>query len=414
MSNQVEIITIGDEILIGQIVDTNSAWMAKELNKEGFQVYQITSVSDHAAHIKKAIDDAFSRVDIVLLTGGLGPTKDDITKQTLCEYFNTELVFDESVLQNIEELFVGRAYVINELTRNQAYVPKDCTVIQNKAGTAPVTWFQKNGKVLVSMPGVPQEMEWVMSNEILSRLKTYFKTPAILHKTMMVIGYGESALAIKIADWESQLPSYIKLAYLPSIGIVKLRLSGSLQDKGLLNKEIEEQAAKLRSLLGSSIMAEEDMPLEEIIGRKLKQKGWLMASSESCTGGNIAHLITSISGSSAYFKGSVVAYSNEIKIKVLGVSEADLIEHGAVSLPVVEQMARGILSLMDVEIAVATSGIAGPTGGTEEKPVGTVCIAVATKEKLISRQFRFGNVRSRNITMATITAFTMLKELMEE
>lgn len=414
MSNQVEIITIGDEILIGQIVDTNSAWMAKELNKEGFQVYQITSVSDRAAHIKKAINDAFSRVDIVLLTGGLGPTKDDITKQTLCEYLNTEFVFDESVLQNIEELFAGRAYVINELTRNQAYVPKDCTVIQNKAGTAPVTWFQKNGKVLVSMPGVPQEMEWVMSNEILSRLKTHFKTPAILHKTMIVIGYGESALAIKIADWESQLPSYIKLAYLPSIGIVKLRLSGFLQDENLLAQVIEEQVAKLRPLLGASIMAEEDIPLEEIIGRKLKQKGWLMASAESCTGGNIAHLITSISGSSAYFKGSVVAYSNEIKIKVLGVSEADLIEHGAVSLPVVEQMARGILSLMGVEIAVATSGIAGPTGGTEEKPVGTVCIAVATKEQLISRQFRFGSVRSKNITMATITAFSMLKELMEE
>lgn len=414
MANLVEIITIGDEILIGQIVDTNSAWMAKELNKEGFRVFQITSVSDDELHITKAVDEALQRVDIVLVTGGLGPTKDDITKQTLSKYFDTELVFDESVLHNIEELFTKRSYVMNELTRNQAYVPKNCTVIQNKVGTAPITWFERNGKVLVSMPGVPQEMEWAMSNAVLARLKAYFKTPAIEHKTMIVTGYGESVLAIKIADWEDNLPKFIKLAYLPSVGMVKLRLSGSLDNVDDLHQSIELEAQKLHAILGSSIMADEDISLEEMIGRKLKAKGMMLATAESCTGGNIAHLITSIAGSSEYFKGSVVAYSNEVKMQVLGVSEQSLLEFGAVSQPVIEQMAAGVLKLTGADISVATSGVAGPGGGTPDKPVGTVWIAVATKDKLISRKCQFGNTRSRNISLATINAFVMLKEMLEE
>ncbi|MDR3704582.1 MAG: competence/damage-inducible protein A [Paludibacteraceae bacterium] len=413
MSNLVEIITIGDEILIGQIVDTNSAWMAKELNKDGFRVFQITTVADDEAHITKAIDDALGRVDIVLVTGGLGPTKDDITKLTLCKYFNTELVFDNAVLENIEQLFKGRSIVINNLTHDQAYVPRACTVIQNRVGTAPVTWFEKEGKVLVSMPGVPHEMEWVMSNETLPRLRKHFNTPAIMHHTMLVTGYGESALAIKIADWEDALPSFIKLAYLPSPGLVKLRLTGSLENKKELANIIDEQAKKVHAILGSDIMADEDIPLEEVIGRLLKEKGLKLATAESCTGGNIAHLITTISGSSNYFKGSVVAYSNEIKQQVLGVSSADLEKFGAVSQSVVEQMAQGVLKLTGADIAVSTSGIAGPTGGTAEKPVGTIWVAVCTRNKLVSREFHFGNIRSRNVAMATLSAFTMLKEMME-
>lgn len=413
MSNQVEIITIGDEILIGQIVDTNSAWMSQALNKEGFQVSQITTVSDNADHITHAVSIALSRADIVLLTGGLGPTKDDITKQTLCKYFDTELVFDEAVLQNIEQLFVGRPYVLNELTRNQAFVPKACTVIQNKVGTAPITWFEQAGKVLVSMPGVPFEMEWAMSAEILPRLQALYQTPSLVHKTVVVFGYGESALAIKIANWEDSLPDFIRLAYLPSVGIVKLRLSGLHEDNEMLHAIINEKIIALRLILGSAIISEEDLPVEEVIGRILQERGLMLATAESCTGGNIAQLITSIVGSSQYYKGSVIAYSNDVKMKILGVSPEVLEQFGAVSLAVVEQMAKSVLKIIDADIAVATSGIAGPSGGTEDKPVGTVCIAVCTKDKLISRSFRFGSKRSNNITMSTLSGFSMLKEILE-
>ncbi len=414
MSNQVEIITIGDEILIGQIVDTNSAWMSQELNKQGFKVFQISTVSDDEAHILNAVEEAFSRADIVLLTGGLGPTKDDITKQTLCKYFDTKLVYDESVMKNIEEMFVNRPYVLNELTCNQAYVPEACTVIQNKVGTAPVTWFEKDGKVLVSMPGVPSEMMWVMSNEILPRIKAKFETPSLIHKTVLVIGEAESALAIKIADWENALPDYISLAYLPSAGMVKLRLSGVMNGHHELAAEIEKQLVPLRAILGASIFAEEDLPLEQLVGEMLRSKGLWLASAESCTGGNIAHLITTVPGSSEYFKGSVVSYSNEAKQNVLGVNKADIDAFGAVSQPVVEQMAQGAMKILDTDIAVATSGVAGPGGGTEEKPVGTVWIAVCSRNELISRKFKFGAKRERNIEMATISAFSLIKELLEK
>lgn len=409
----VEIITIGDELLIGQIVDTNSAWMAKELNKEGFRVKQITSVSDNESHILEATDLAFRRADVVLMTGGLGPTKDDITKQTLCNYFQTELVFNSSVIDTIKELFKTRPNVINELTFNQAYVPKTATIIQNKRGTAPVTWFEKGGKVLVSMPGVPSEMEWVMSYEVLPRLKAYFKTPSLLHKSVLVYGYPESALAIKLTDWENALPAYIKLAYLPTPGMVKLRLTGSLPDSHQLETAIETELITLRSILGKAILAEEDIPVEAVIGRLLKEKGLKLATAESCTGGNIAHLITTIPGSSEYFNGSVVAYSNDVKIQSLGVSPESLSAHGAVSQEVVEQMATSVLKCFGADVAVAVSGIAGPDGGTEEKPVGTIWICVCTNNKLISRRFQFGQLRTRNISMASLAAFALIKELLE-
>ncbi|MBN1462281.1 MAG: CinA family nicotinamide mononucleotide deamidase-related protein [Paludibacteraceae bacterium] len=409
---KVEIITIGDEILIGQIVDTNSAWMASQLNKEGFSVFQITSVSDNENHITEAVDAALKRVDIVLLTGGLGPTKDDITKQTLCRYFNTELVFNSSVIDTINRLFPATKNGINELTYSQAYVPKNAIIIQNATGTAPITWFDVQDKVLVSMPGVPSEMEWVMLHEILPRLAKRFNTPSLLHKTVIVEGYAESALAIKISDWENNLPACIKLAYLPAIGIVKLRLTGNLPDKVLLEKTIDIEIEKLRAIIGSSIIATEDIPLELLIGELLKSKKMQLATAESCTGGNIARLITSIPGSSAYFKGSVVAYSNEVKEAVLGVSKELMVERGAVSQPVVEQMAQSVLRLTAADVAVATSGVAGPDGGTPDKPVGTVWICVCTKDKLISRKYNFSTFRDRNITRASLAGLSMIKEIL--
>ncbi len=410
---KVEIITIGDEILIGQIVDTNSAWMASQLNKEGFSVFQITSVSDNENHITEAVDAALKRVDIVLLTGGLGPTKDDITKQTLCRYFNTELVFNQSVIDTINRLFPATKNGINELTYSQAYVPKNAIIIENATGTAPITWFDVKDKVLVSMPGVPSEMEWVMSNQIIPRLAQRFNTPSLLHKTIIVEGYAESALAIKISDWENNLPACIKLAYLPAIGIVKLRLTGNLPDKVLLENMIDAEIEKLRAIIGSSIIATEDIPLEVLIGDLLKSKKMQLATAESCTGGNIARLITSIPGSSNYFKGSVVAYSNAVKETVLGVPKELMIEHGAVSQPVVEQMAQNVLQLTAADIAVATSGVAGPDGGTPDKPVGTVWICVCTKEKLISRKYNFSTFRDRNITRASLAGLSMIKEILD-
>ena len=408
---KIEIITIGDEILIGQIVDTNSAWMATELNKYGFEIAQISSVHDSAEHIIESLDLALKRADIVLFTGGIGPTKDDITKKTLFKYFNSKLVFNEEVFKNIENLLRNRQRAINELTNSQAYVPDNCTVIQNLVGTAPITWFEKDGKVIVSMPGVPNEMKSAMSTEIIARLYKKFKTPSIIHKTVIVQGYPESALALKIADWENALPSDIHLAYLPNYGIVKLRLSGSSDNELSLEFLINQQIAGLTEILGSAIVAFEDIPLEVMIGIIMRLKSKTLATAESCTGGNIAHQITSVSGSSAYFKGTIVAYSNEIKEKVLHVPTEILEKHGAVSQEVVEIMAKEVRKLMNVDFSIATSGIAGPSGGTSEKSVGTIWIAVSSEEKTISQMFNYGTNRIQNIERTTQTSFLLLKEL---
>jgi len=410
---KVEIITIGDEILIGQIVDTNSAWMATELNKCGFELAQITSIHDDERHIIESLDLALGRADIVLFTGGIGPTNDDITKQTLAKYFDTRLVFDESVLDNIKQLFSNRPnYGLNDLNRSQAMVPENCTVIQNKVGTAPITWFEKVGKVIVSMPGVPYEMKQAMSSEVIPRLQRRYNAPVLMHKTVQVYGYSESALAIKIADWEKGLPAYIHLAYLPNSGVVKLRLSGQLDDVLALQFSVNQQVDKLAQLLGKAIIAYEDISIPNLVGSLLKSKGLMVATAESCTGGNIAHELTLIPGSSEFFKGSVVAYSNDIKIGVLRVSSTDLENDGAVSRSVVEHMAEGVRKLLRSDVSVATSGIAGPSGGTAEKPVGTVWIAVSSEDKTISRQFKFGSLREQNIIRATQAALLMLKEIL--
>lgn len=410
---QVEIITIGDEILIGQIVDTNSAWMGVELNKAGFEIVQISSVRDREEEIIRALEMAMSRADVVLMTGGIGPTKDDVTKSTLCRFFDAELVFDEEVYQNIESLLKHRQSAINELTRTQAMVPDKARIFNNRVGTAPITWFERDGKVVVSMPGVPYEMKAAMTESVLPALKEYFKTPTIIHQTLLVKGFPESALAIKIKDWELALPESVRLAYLPNFNIVKLRLTASSADKVSLQTIINDKVNDLKLILGNALFYKEDLPLEAIIGRKLAAIGASLSLAESCTGGHIAHRITAVPGSSAYFKGGVVAYDNEVKIKLLNVLEVDLQLEGAVSRPVVEQMARGVRELLNTDYALATSGIAGPDGGTDEKPVGTVWIALATRELVVSQRFQFRLERSLNIERSTQAALLMLLDQLE-
>lgn len=405
---KVEIITIGDEILIGQIVDTNSAWMATELNKSGFEVEQITSVHDRENHIVQALDLALQRADVVLFTGGIGPTKDDITKQTLCKYFDSKLVFNEEVLQHIEQLLRHRQRAINELTRTQAMVPEKAILVPNKVGTAPVTWFEKEEKVVVSMPGVPYEMKEVMSNEIIPRLKQKFNTPDIIHKTVLVRGIPESALAIRIAAWESSLPEPLKLAYLPNFNLVKLRLSAVTFQPTQIHELVNEKVNELRTILQDAILAEDDVPAEQLIVKQLTQKQLSLSTAESCTGGTLAQRITSVPGSSAIFQGSVVAYSNEVKKWMLNVDPVLLENHGAVSREVAEAMAMGVRRVLHTDYSIATTGIAGPGGGTDEKPVGLVWIAIATPEGVISREYRFNLSRQLNIERTTQTAMLLL------
>ncbi|NDV95429.1 CinA family nicotinamide mononucleotide deamidase-related protein [Dysgonomonas sp. 521] len=403
------IVTIGDEILIGQIVDTNSAWMAHQLTLAGFEVEEIQSIGDNAQQIKDTIDNVFQRVDVVLMTGGLGPTKDDITKKTLCDYFGTTLVFDDSVLENIKNV-VSSFTSLNELTRNQAYVPKDCTVIQNRVGTAPVTWFDHKGKVLVSMPGVPHEMKYIMENEILPRLKQKFEIEAYLKRVFIVKGYTESALAMHIADFEDNLPEGFGLAYLPSLGLMKLRLFVRGEQR---LPELNEQVKKLKGLLGEAIVAEKDIVVEKILGERLFEKGLTLATAESCTGGNIAHMITSVAGSSNYFKGSVVSYANETKVNILQVSQEALNRFGAVSEAVAIEMARGAQRVLNVDCSIAITGIAGPDGGTDEKPVGTVWICTTYKDKYVARKYQFGKYRDSNIMRASNAGMLQLLEMVE-
>lgn len=401
----IEIITIGDEILIGQIVDTNSAWMSAELNKAGFPVSKITSIHDEEEQILEALDTAFSANKVVLLTGGLGPTKDDITKQVLCRFFETELVFSEEVYKHIEALFKHRPSVMNELTRSQAMVPENSTIIQNTVGTAPIMWFEKDGKVVISMPGVPFEMKKVMQEEVIGRLKERFSIGHILHHTVQVYGYGESALALKISDWEAALPAFLHLAYLPNFGIVRLRLSGELDDEVLLRRAVEEQLAGLKKILGESIIAQDDLPIEYTLADMLKREKLTISTAESCTGGNIAHRLTLLPGASDYFRGSVVAYHNDLKNNLLEVSMEDLEKYGAVSAQVVEQMALGVRKSTQSDLAVAVSGIAGPTGGSEDKPIGTVWIGLASKNgKVESRKYQFGSFPREVIIERTTTA----------
>jgi nicotinamide-nucleotide amidase len=406
-----EIITIGDEILIGQIVDTNSAWMGEQLNLAGIKVHQITSVSDNAEHIVKALDEAKSRVDLILITGGLGPTKDDITKHTLVKYFNTSLRFDEEVHQHVKALFARFGREVTGVNLKQAEVPESCTVIHNANGTAPGMWFDQDGKVFVSMPGVPYEMKKMMGAEILPRLKQKYSLPTIVHRTVLTQGIGESFLSEIIADWENSLADKnIKLAYLPSPGMVRLRLSASGNDETALRKTVEEKVEELNKLIPQHIYGYEKDTLEQIVGRLLKEKKQTLSLAESCSGGLIAHLVTSVPGSSAYFMGGVVSYSYESKTNMLGVTTETLEKFGAVSEEVVTQMAEGARKEFKTDWAVSASGIAGPDGGIEGKPVGTVWIAVAGPTGVKAKKFQFGGDRERNIAVTAITALNMLRK----
>ncbi len=416
---QVEIITIGDEILIGQIVDTNSAFIGQLLNLNGMSVKQISSVSDDREHILKALDEAKNRADIILITGGLGPTKDDITKKTLCEYFKTTMRFDEGAYQDVVNIFATFGKEVTPLNRLQAEVPSICEVVHNYNGTAPCMWFDVEGKIFVSMPGVPYEMKALMKDQIIPKLKQRFNFPFIYHKTVLTQGIGESTLSELISDWEDSLAALnIKLAYLPSPGMVRLRLSAKGEVEADLKIYVDKKIEELKLLIseyiyGYEIFGEEKETLEEIVGKLLRTKKKTISTAESCTGGYISHLLTRVAGSSDYYIGSVISYAYEIKETELGVPHDIILNHGAVSQPVVEQMAIAIRKKYKTDYSISASGIAGPGGGTDDKPVGTVWVAIATPEKVISEKFLFGNNRERNIQKTANAALNMLRKELE-
>ena len=426
-----EIITIGDELLIGQVVDTNSAWMAERLNEVGISLYQITSVHDDREHILKALDEAFSRADVVLTTGGLGPTKDDITKHVMCEYFGTSLVEDSHMRAHVHELYKDRPEALNRLTATQWLVPESATILPNRVGSAPIMVFEQNttgeadlqrsdlpstaqrSKYLIALPGVPHEMKIAMIEQVLPYLATTGEADlqrsdllstaqrSIVHRTILVHGIPESKLSILIEDWENALPTSIHLAYLPKDGIIRLRLSSYGE---ATEAEIQSHIDTLLPLIRDYLLAEEDISLEALAGRLLTQQGMTIATAESCTGGRLAAALNAQSGSSAYYMGSVVAYDNSVKTNILGVSPKTLNSEGAVSESTVRQMAEGVRALLHTDYAIATSGIAGPTGGTPDKPVGTVWIAWATPNGTEAQCFHFGAAREREqITLRAVT-----------
>lgn len=407
------IIIIGDEILIGQVVDINSSWISREMNKIGFRTETVITVGDDGKSISDAIDRCLEVADVVFMTGGLGPTKDDITKKVICEKFGTELVLNEAVLANVAEMLGRRGIAMTENNRGQALVPATATVINNAVGTAPGIMMERNGKLLFSMPGVPFEMRYLMEHEIIPLIKKHYNLKPVFHKTLLLTGIAESILAEKISDWEDSLAKNVRLAYLPAYSSIRLRLSVYQPDdttESYINAKVEE----LKRIVPENIIAYEDIKLEELVGKLLKDKHFTVATAESCTGGKVASLITSVSGSSEYYKGSVVSYCNEVKADVLGVSRADLEKYGAVSSTVAEQMASGVGRLLKTDYAVATTGIAGPTGGSDEKPVGTVWIAVATPTRVVSRKYVFGKDRSINIERFAASALSMLIVEMEK
>ncbi len=409
---QAEIITIGDEILIGQIVDTNSAFISKALNKIGVSVYQITSVQDDKAHILEALKNANSRSQLVLLTGGLGPTKDDITKHTLCEYFGDSLIENKGVLEHIEFLF--KKYLttpISDMNRLQALVPSRAEVLHNAYGTAPGIWMENEGTVFVSMPGVPFEMKGLMENEVIPKVRGQFKRPHILHKTLMTYGMGESAIAEKIADWENELPKTIKLAYLPSLGRVRLRLSTTGTDKEALTAAIDAEVKKLYPLIGDIIYGEEeDQSIEASVAKLLTDKKYTLSTAESFTGGKISSSLTALPGASKYFKGTLVSYATATKIETLGVPEALVSQCSVVSAEVACAMATNVKELLHTDFAIATTGNAGPEKGDSQAPIGTVFIAIATPKGTFAQQFTMGNHRERIVQKSVNKAFELLQK----
>ncbi len=409
-----EIITIGDEILIGQIVDTNSAWIAQQLNNAGIRVKQISSISDDRQHILTALAEASNRADIILITGGLGPTKDDITKKTLTEYFGVGMVESKEALENVNRIFAKYNRPLLEVNRLQAEVPENCEVILNKNGTAPGMWFNHDGKIYVSMPGVPFEMMYMVEEEVIPKLKATFTLPVIIHKTILTAGEGESFLAEKIADIEDSLPPYIKLAYLPKLGQVRLRLSAYGDDADLLKQKVDEFAALIVERVGINVVTQEDIPLEKALLNIMTEKGLTLSVAESCTGGYISHLFTQHPGSSEVFWGGAVSYSNQLKESLLGVEEKTIEKYGAVSEETVTEMVLGALRNFKSDFAIAVTGIAGPDGGTPDKPVGTVWIGVASARQTLIKKFTFSSKRIQNIERSAMSALSMLNTLLKE
>ena len=408
--NYASIITIGDELLIGQVVDTNSAWMAQELNKIGIPVKHRMAVGDTWDDIWYALDEESKHASIILITGGLGPTSDDITKPLLCKYFGGNLVIDEETLAHVQNIFLNiLKRPMLDVNVKQAEVPDVCTVLRNEKGTAPGMLFEKNGKVFISLPGVPHEMKWIMTNVVLPLLPSKFKTTNIAHRTLLTAGIGESFLADLVKAEEAALPSFIKLAYLPNSGMVRLRLTASGDDKALLTESLEKHFRTFKEKVKEFLVIDEDLPIEVVVARLLKEKKATLATAESCTGGYIAHLITSMPGASAYFKGSVVSYDNSIKTNILHVPESILQSVGAVSEETVKIMAESVLEIMDTDYSIAVSGIMGPDGGTPEKPLGMVWIAVAKKGETITKRFDFRHTRERNIQLTALNALNMLR-----
>ena len=405
-----EVMTIGDEILFGQITDTNTQWIGTQLTGIGIRPVRKTSVGDNPEDILSALSEATSRVNVLIITGGLGPTKDDITKQALCQFFKTELEINQTALQLITDFFTRRGRVMTELNIQQAALPKSCTYLQNDWGTAPGMWFEQDGKVIVSLPGVPNEMKSLMAERVLPRLKAFFKPPVIRHKLIRTIGIGESFLAETIADWEDTLPPHIKLAYLPHFGQVRLRLTATGDSDEQLASELAYETERVMPLVENYVYGFDNDELEMAIGKMLISQNASLSTAESCTGGFVAHKITSVPGASRYFKGSVVAYDNDIKMNTLGVSMDVLLEHGAVSEQTVTAMAEGIRKLMHTTYGIATSGIAGPDGGTLEKPVGTIWVACASPTGTTTRLLNLARRRNINVELTATYVLDLLRK----
>ena len=414
MQNSVsaEIITIGDEILFGHILDTNTRWIGNELTAIGILPARKTSVGDRYEDIIEALTRAFDRYQVVIVTGGLGPTKDDITKKTLCDFFGTELEMHQEALAHVTAFFAKRGREMIESNTLQAALPKTCRYLVNHWGTAPGMWFEKDGKVLVSLPGVPYEMKELMTHSVLPGLKEYFTLPVIVHHTVRTAGIGESFLAEKIASWEDSLPEDIRLAYLPSFSGVKLRLTGYGDDREIVAAALQARAEELKGLIGTYIYGYDETEIEGAVGALLAQRAATISTAESCTGGYVAHRLSSIPGSSAYFLGSVVSYSNQVKEEVLGVPAEYLRDYGAVSEQVAVSMAEGVRRRLGTTYAISTTGVAGPSGGTPEKPVGTVWIACAGPEGTVTRKLQLGTLRDVNIQLTTMHVLNMLRQVM--
>ncbi len=408
-----ELITIGDEILYGQILDTNTQWMSIALDKIGVRVIRRVTVGDEAEIILKAFEEAEARADIILITGGLGPTSDDLTKPLLAKYFNSGISMHPQALAEVSDLFARMGRELTELNRQQAALPEACTMISNTLGTAPGMWFERGKKVFVSMPGVPYEMKSMMTLEILPKLQQFFTTPIIYHRMIKTAGIGESWLADKIQEWEVQLPLHIKLAYLPTLGQVRLRLTATGTDLAELRQDVAQEVQKLLPLAGKYIYGYDQDTLEGAVGNALKETGKTIAVAESCTGGAVSKLITSTPGSSAYFQGSIIPYHNSLKINVLHVAKETIEEFGAVSEQTVIEMANHVRTLMHADIGVATSGIAGPTGGTPEKPVGTIWIAYADGEQTITKKLAYAKDREININLTCIAVLNLVRQNLE-